>query len=99
MDKIDFFTGPNGNYALTHLIVLENIGDGAKSFGHFETEGDVIRQIAHITNDKNYRIHKLMIINENGESKELDVDFSNGKLRLRLRSLRSEKEEVYDHHN
>lgn len=85
MSKTDFFTGKNGNYALTHILILESIGDRTrKTFIHKHYESDVITEIARITNDKNYCIHKIMIMNEEGDVRELEVDFINGKLRLKL---------------
>lgn len=95
MDKIDFFTGEHGNLALTHIIIVEEIGSGQKKFGHFESEIDVINQIAQVTNDKHYRIHKIMLMNEEGEAKELKVNMSCGKLRLTLKE-EDEKDGIHN---
>jgi hypothetical protein len=85
-EDMDFFTNEvGGNNELTYIIVVESIGERKKTFRHFNEESYVITEIARITNDKHNRIHKIMIMNERGETKELKVDFTNGKLRLTIK--------------
>lgn len=94
MSKKDFFS-PDGktNYELTHVIIAEEIGTFKKIFMGFDSENEVIENIASITNSKHHRIHKIMIMNEEGETRELAVQFRHGGLRLILKE-QAEREET-----
>lgn len=81
----DFF-GEDYKKATSYIIIVKQIGgEQKKSFRIFHTDEEVVEEIAEITNDIHNRIHKIMMINEDGQTAEVEVYFFDGKLRLKLK--------------
>lgn len=82
----DFFTRDGKSLYLTFMIIAEEIGEEKeKHFAHFNTEESVITEIANISNSNSLRVHKILIINQEGEVRELSIGMITGKLRLTVK--------------
>lgn len=88
MDKMDFFERENSTQGtdITYIIIKEPITmvDNHYEFVNLRTEDRVITELADITNDKHFRIHKILMMNERGEVAEIEVKFTAGRINLFL---------------